>query len=78
MRIQLTDERRERLVKEIRGLFAEEFDRELSEFQATHLLDFLIRHLGPPVYNQAVQDVRKRLQTHLDDLDGEFYEPDPD
>ena len=77
MQIKLSQERRERLVAAIRGLFSEEFERELSEFQAQRLLDFLVRHLGAPVYNQAIQDARAALQTKLDDLEGEFYEPEP-
>ena len=78
MRIKLSPERRERLVVELRGLFAREFDRELSEFQARRLVDFFVRHLGAPVYNQAVQDARGALQAKLDDLDGELYEPEPE
>lgn len=77
-RIELSAERREALVTEVRRLFADEFDRELSEFQGERLLEFFLRHLGPPVYNQAVQDVRAALQAKLDDLDGEFYEPESD
>jgi uncharacterized protein (DUF2164 family) len=78
MRIRLAEERRERLIVEIRAMFTRDFDRPLSDFQARHLLDFFVRHLGPPVYNQAVQDVRSALQTKLDDLEGELYEPGPD
>ena len=77
MQIKLSQERRERLVAAICGLFSEEFERELSEFQAQRLLDFLVRHLGAPVYNQAIQDARAALQAKLDDLEGEFYEPEP-
>ena len=58
MQIKLSQERRDRLIAEMRSLFATEFDRELSEFQAQRLLDFLVRHLGAPVYNQAIQDAR--------------------
>jgi len=78
MRIKLSEERRDRLVADIRGLFASEFDRELSDFQANQLLDFFVRHLGAPVYNQAIQDARAALQAKLDDIEGEFYEPEPD
>jgi uncharacterized protein (DUF2164 family) len=78
MRIRLAPERRERLVAKVQGLFAREFDGELSEFQAQRLVDFFVRHLGAPVYNQAVQDARAAIQTKLDDIEGEFYEPDPD
>ena len=76
MRIRLSDERRERLVAGIRQLFSEEFDRDLSDFQANRLLDFFVLHLGVPVYNQAIQDARGFLQAKLDDLDGEIYEPE--
>ncbi|MEN8162067.1 MAG: DUF2164 family protein, partial [Myxococcota bacterium] len=46
------------------------------EDQAQRLLDFFIRHLGAPVYNQAIQDARGFLQDRLTDLEGEFYEPE--
>lgn len=75
MRIRLTDEQRERLLLELKGFFLDEFDREISEFQAVALLDFFLRHLGAPVYNQAIQDARSFLQEKLDDLEGDFYEP---
>jgi len=78
MRIKLAPERRERLVSKVRALFSQEFDSDLSEFQAKRLVDFFVRHLGAPVYNQAVQDARAAVQAKLDDLEGEFYEPDPD
>ena len=78
MRIKLSEERRERLVAEIRGLFAQEFEREISEFQAQRLLDFFVQHMGAPVYNQAIQDARAAVQAKLDDLEGEFYEPEPE
>lgn len=78
MRIRLAPERRARLVSKVQALFGREFDSELSEFQAQRLVDFFVRHLGAPVYNQAVQDARAAIQTKLDDIEGEFYEPDPD
>jgi len=78
MRIRLSPEGRDRLVAKVRALFARDFDRELSAFQADRLVDFFVRHLGAPIYNQAIQDARAAIQTKLDDLEGEFYEPDPD
>lgn len=77
MRIQLSEEREQRLTADIQALFLDEFDRELSEFQARRVLVFMIRHLGAPVYNQAIQDARKFMLEKLDDLDGECYEPEP-
>jgi uncharacterized protein (DUF2164 family) len=76
MRIKLSDDARAQLIDAVGRLFADEFDRELSEFQAKRLIDFFVRRLAAPVYNQAIQDARGFLQTKLDDLDGEFYEPE--
>jgi len=76
MRIKLSDAGRERLAAAVGKLFVDEFDRELSDFQSRRLIDFFLRHLGAPVYNQAIQDARTFLQNKLDNLDGEFYEPE--
>jgi len=76
MRIQLTDERRERMLRSIRKYFADTLDQELGDLAAERLLEFFVKELGAPVYNQAIQDARKFLLEKLDDLEGEFYEPD--
>ena len=76
MRIKLSEEGRERLASQVERFFVAEFDRELSGFQAQRLIDFFVRNLGAPVYNQAIQDARSFLISKLDDLEGEFYEPE--
>ena len=76
MRIQLTDERRERMLRSIKKFFEEKLDQPIGDLAAARLLEFLVKELGAPVYNQAIQDARKFLQDKLDDLEGEFYEPD--
>jgi uncharacterized protein (DUF2164 family) len=76
MRIKLSDERRDDLSTAVRQLFQDEFERDLSEFQAQRLIDFFMRQLGPPVYNQAIQDARAYMLTKLEDIDGEVYEPE--
>jgi uncharacterized protein (DUF2164 family) len=76
MRVALSGERRERMLLAVRGFFAEQLDQELSEFQAGLVIDFFVGELGPPVYNQAIADVRAWLEQKVGDLEGEFYEPD--
>jgi uncharacterized protein (DUF2164 family) len=77
MRIHLSDERRLRLVRSIQTWFDEEFDEPLSEFRTETLLDFFIRELGPPVYNQGVRDACAYLQEKLGDIEGDVYEAEP-
>jgi uncharacterized protein (DUF2164 family) len=76
MRIRLTDDRRERMLRSIRKFFDEKLDQQLGDFATERILDFFVKELGAPVYNQAIQDARAFLQEKLDDLDVEFYEPD--
>ena len=77
MRIRLSDERRVRMVDAIKRHFANEFDEPVSDFRAAGLLDFFVRELGPPVYNQAIRDAHKFMHEKLADLEGEIYEPEP-
>jgi uncharacterized protein (DUF2164 family) len=76
MRIALSEERRGQLVSEVQRFLVREFELELSDFQAHGLVQFFVRRLGAPVYNQAIQDARRFLQDKLSDLEGEFYEPE--
>jgi uncharacterized protein (DUF2164 family) len=76
MRIRITEDRRERLLRSIERYFADRFDEELSRFKAGQILDFFVRELGAPVYNQAIHDAHAFIQERLSDLEGEFYEPE--
>jgi len=77
MRIRLSPERQVRLLAAITRYFADEFDETLSDFRAQTLLDFFVRELGPPVYNQGVRDAARYVQEQLADIDGEIYEDEP-
>lgn len=69
----LSDDRRATLAAHLRRLFAEEFDEDLSDFQAGTVIELMLKELGPAVYNQAVEDVRAHLQGKLDDLSGDVW-----
>ncbi|HEU0052907.1 MAG TPA: DUF2164 domain-containing protein [Longimicrobium sp.] len=77
MRIDLSDERRGRLVRAVQRFFEDEFDEELSGFRAEALVDLFVRELGPPVYNQGVRDACGYMQKKLGDVEGEVYETEP-
>lgn len=76
MRIELSDERRGVMFRSIREFFAEKLDQQVSDFQAALILDFFVRELGAPVYNQAIRDAHAFVADKLTDLEGEFYEPE--
>ena len=76
VRIKLTDDRRARMIRSIQKYFAEQLDREIGDLAASLLLEFFVKELGAPVYNQAIRDAHGFLQDKLVDLEGEFYEPE--
>lgn len=75
MSVPLDDDRRTQLIHAMRGFFLDEYDEELSPFRAEQILDFVLGQVGPPIYNQAVQDARGFMQRKLDELDGEVFAP---
>jgi uncharacterized protein (DUF2164 family) len=77
IRIRLSDERRQRLVRILQHHYETSYAESLSAFRASQLLDLCLRELGPTVYNQAIQDACAFMQDKLTDLEGEFYEPLP-
>lgn len=76
MRIRLAPERRANLLRAIKQYFSDEFDEPLSDFRAEGLVDFFVRELGPPVYNQGVRDASSFMQKKLADIEGDVYEHD--
>jgi len=76
MRIKLSEERKAEILRKLGELYASEFDEELSAFRAEQILGFFLKTLGPPVYNQAIQDARGFMMERLEDLDATFYEKD--
>jgi uncharacterized protein (DUF2164 family) len=73
-RINLSDERKDEIIQTLKAFYMETFDEELSSYRAEQILRFFVKTLGPPVYNQAIQDARGFMQEKLDDLDAIFYE----
>jgi len=76
MRIRLSDDRRAEFVARIQRHLREHFEEEAGELKAGLLLDFFVKELGPPVYNQAIRDAHDFVAEKLVDLEGEFYEPE--
>ena len=73
MRINLSEDRRNDLLRSITALYHNEFDEEVSRFRAEQILDFFLKALGPVAYNQAIQDARAFISEKLEDLDAEFF-----
>lgn len=76
MAIVLSDETRTELVAALKRYFLDERDEDLGDLQATFLLDFVLKEVGPSIYNQAIKDAQASLHSTVADLDLTLYEPE--
>jgi uncharacterized protein (DUF2164 family) len=71
--IKLPKEDKSEIIKQVQIYFTKERDDTIGELAAEQLTDFMIRELGPYIYNKAVADTRALLQEKLNQLEDELY-----
>jgi uncharacterized protein (DUF2164 family) len=76
MTIEISKEKKKRLIESIMRYFAENMDEDIGDLKATLLLDFCLREIGPTVYNGAIFDVQAYMQDRLADAEASMYEPE--
>lgn len=69
----LTTEQKETVVRNIQGYFETEREESLGELAAMNLLDFMMKELGPLLYNSGVRDARATLMDQMGRLEEELY-----
>ena len=69
MKIELTDEAKTRAIASIRRYFAAEMEEEIGDLKAALLLDFILKEIGPSVYNGAISDAQTYLRDRVADLE---------
>ena len=76
MTIKLGTELHSRFIASIKRYFTESLDDDIGDLKASLLLDFLLREIGPSIYNRAVADAQARIQDAALELDNSCYEAD--
>jgi uncharacterized protein (DUF2164 family) len=76
MAIKLPPETSKQLVASIRRYFAGELDQDVGDLKAGAVLDYVLREIGPSVYNRAIADAQSYLHERVVDLDGVCHEPE--
>jgi uncharacterized protein (DUF2164 family) len=74
MAISLSQDITKQLHASIRRYFAENLDQDIGDLKAGMLLDFVLREIGPTIYNQAIGDARTYFEGRVIDLEGVCYE----
>lgn len=76
MAIQLDPQRQTALLASIRRFFAEETEESIGELKARKVLDYVLREIGPTIYNQAITHAQQSLEQAVADLQGTRFEPE--
>jgi uncharacterized protein (DUF2164 family) len=77
MTIALDKQTQARFMDSIKRYFAEALDDDIGDLKASLLLEFVLREMGPSIYNRAVADAQARIQDMVLELDSSCYEADP-
>lgn len=67
-KINLSNEKRQDMMLEIKSYFLSEREEELGDLAANLILNFIIDKLGPEFYNQGVYDSYKYMNDRVEDL----------
>ena len=76
MAVVLPDETRTEVIAALKRYFSDEREEEIGDLQAAFLLDFILKEVGPSIYNQAIKDAQASLQRTVTDLDLTLHEPE--
>jgi len=71
--VKLSKEQKADLVGSVQAYFEEERSESIGELGAGQFIDFMIKELGPYIYNQAIEDSRKLIMDKMNQLDDELY-----
>ncbi|MFH1501617.1 MAG: DUF2164 domain-containing protein [Candidatus Eisenbacteria bacterium] len=78
MSIRLKEEIEERALAAIKRYVLESFEEEFGDLRASLLLDFVLKTVGPAIYNQAISDAQAYLLERAGDMETTCYEPEVD
>lgn len=76
MPLTLPDATKQDLIASIKHYFLTERDEEIGDLQAGFLLEFVLKEIGPSIYNQAIKDAQASLHGSVADLDLTLHEPE--
>jgi uncharacterized protein (DUF2164 family) len=70
MPIVLSETARKQSLASIKRYFVEELDQDIGDLKAGLLLEFILKEIGPSIYNAAIGDAQTYLRDRIADLEG--------
>jgi len=76
MSINLPKDKQAKIIESLKYYFEENMDTEIGDLKASFLLEFILKEIGPSIYNQAILDAQSVMADKVSDLDNTCYEPE--
>lgn len=71
--VKLRKEDKEQLITAIQQFFFDERGEEVGNIAAETVLDFMIKQLGPYLYNEGIKDAQKLIMERMQSMDDDLY-----
>ena len=72
--IAISDTAKKQAIASLKRYASENLDQEIGDLKADLLLDYVLREIGPTIYNQAIADAKHFFQERTADLDAVCYQ----
>lgn len=71
--IKLPKEEKAEMIKNVKAYFEDERSETIGDLGAEQFIDFMIKELGPYIYNKGVADARALLHEKMAQMEDELY-----
>jgi uncharacterized protein (DUF2164 family) len=71
--IKLPREEKDEIIEKVRTYFETERSETIGEIGAEQLIDFMIKELGPYLYNKGITDARVLINEKINQIEDELY-----
>ena len=78
MTIKLEKDTEKYLLGSIKEFFVKELDEEIGDLKSARVLEYVLKEIGPSIYNQAIADARKYIEDKAAELGDVRYQPEFD
>jgi uncharacterized protein (DUF2164 family) len=69
MNVTLPDETSKQAIASIRRYFDEVLEQDIGDLKAQLLLEFVLKEIGPSIYNAAIADAQTYIRDRVSDLE---------
>ena len=71
--MRLSDEQKKQIASEIKAFYLDVRGEEIGIIEEQQLIDLFCEHLGPIIYNKALDDSMRWLKERVDDMEVDYY-----